>query len=84
MTKLVGEDAKYLHLEAETPGFSPFAITGKTMGEPGGEGIIAEPTVTAEKTPASTSTEKKGIPGFSLFIGLSVLLIAVQISRKKK
>ncbi len=82
ITRKIAEDANSLQFEAETPGFSPFAITGKTIGETGGEGII-EPTVTAEETPAPTPTEKKGIPGFSLFAGLSVLMIAVQILRKK-
>ncbi len=82
VTRKVTEDSNSFYFEAETPGFSPFAVTGKTIGEPGGEGII-EPTVTAEKTPIPTPTEKKGIPGFSLFAGLSVLLIAVQLLRKK-
>ena len=81
MTTKIAEDVNSLQFEAETPGFSPFAVTGKTIGEPGGEGIIPEPTVTAEKTP--TPTEKKGIPGFSLFAGLSILLITVQLLRKK-
>ena len=53
-------------------------------GEPGGEGITAEPTAKVEKTPVPTPTEKKGMPGFGLFAGLSVLLIAVQLLRKKK
>ena len=83
MTKKISEDANSLQFEAETPGFSPFAVTGKTIGEPRGEGII-EPTVTAEKTPAPTPTEEKGMPGFGLFAGLSVLLIAVQLLRKKE
>jgi len=82
VTRKVTEDSNSLYFEAETSGFSPFAVTGKTIGEPGGEGII-EPTVTAEKPPNPTPTEKKGIPGFSLFAGLSVLLIAVQLLRKK-
>ncbi len=81
MTTKIAEDVNSLQFEAETPGFSPFAVTGKTIGEPGGEGIIPEPTVTAEKTP--TPTEKKGIPWFSLFAGLSILLITVQLLRKK-
>jgi len=85
VTMKIAEDANSLQFEAETPGFSPFAVTGKEFErEAGGEDIIAEPTVTAEKTPAPTPTEKKGIPGFSLFAGLSVLLIAVQLLRKKK
>ena len=83
VTRKITEDSNSLHFEAETSGFSPFAVTGKTMGEPGGEGIIAEPTITADKTPVPTPTEKKGIPGFSLFAGLSILLIAVQLLRKK-
>ena len=83
VTRKIAEDANSLQFEAETPGFSPFAVTGKELeGEPGGEGII-EPTVTAEKTPIPTPTEKKGIPGFSLFAGLSILLMAVQLLRKK-
>ena len=82
VTKWVHEDANSLYFEAETSGFSPFAITGKTRGEPGGEGIVV-PTVTAEKTPAPTPTEEKGMPGFCLFAGLSVLLIAVQLLHKK-
>ena len=84
VTKWVSEDKNNLILESVTPGFSPFAITGKTMGEPGGEGIIAESTVGLDKTSVSIPTEEKEIPGFSLLISLSVLLIAVQISRKKK
>jgi len=83
VTRKIAEDANSLQFEAGTPGFSPFAVTGKTIGEPGGEGII-EPTVTAEKTPIPTTTEKKGISGFSLFAGLLVLLIAVQLLRKKE
>ncbi len=81
VTRKVTEDSNSLYFEAETPGFSPFAVTGK---ESRVEGIIAEPTETAEKTPAPTPTEEKGMPGFGLFAGLSVLLIAVQLLRKKK
>jgi S-layer protein (TIGR01567 family) len=85
MTRKIAEDANSLQFEAGTQGFSPFAVTGKELeGEPGGEGIIAELTVTAEKTPVPTPTEEKGIPGFGLFAGLSVLLIVVQLLRKKK
>ena len=85
VTKKIAEDADSLQFEAETPGFSPFAVSGKELeGEPGGEGIIAGPTATVDKNPAPTPTEKKGMPGFDLFAGLSVLLIAVQLLRKKK
>ncbi|MBC2696984.1 MAG: PGF-pre-PGF domain-containing protein [ANME-2 cluster archaeon] len=85
VTRKIAEDANSLQFEAETPGFSPFAVTGKEEeGEPDGTGIIAEPTVTVDKTPVPTPTDKKGIPGFGLFAGLSVLLLAVQLLRKKK
>ena len=87
VTRKIAEDANSLQFEAETPGFSPFAVTGKELeGEPGGEGITAEPTdaATVDKTPVPTPTEKKGMPGFGLFAGLSVLLIAVQLLRKNK
>ncbi len=81
VTKWVHEDTEYLYLEAETQGFSPFAITGNTISGPGGEGIIGEPTLTADKTP--TPTDDEGIPGFSLFAGLSILLITMQLLRKR-
>ncbi len=85
VTRKIAEDADSLQFEAETPGFSPFAVTGKELeGEPGGEGIITGPTATVDKNPAPTPTEKKGMPGFSLFAGLSILLIAVQLLHKKK
>jgi PGF-pre-PGF domain-containing protein len=32
-TNLTGEDDKYLYFTAQTPGFSPFAITGKAANE---------------------------------------------------
>lgn len=81
-TYSIREDAEYFYFEAKVPGFSPFAVTGKTvMGESGGDGIV-EPTVTAENRTLHVPTDKKGIPGFSLFAGLSVLLIVMQILRK--
>jgi len=84
VTRKIAEDANSLQFEAETPGFSPFAVTGKKiMGETGDEVIIAEPTITAEKTSAPTPTEKTGIPGFSQFVCLSVLLIAMRRLHKK-
>ncbi len=84
-TYRIGEDAEYLYFEAKVPGFSPFAVTGKkAMGESGGEGIIVEPTETVEKQPVQAPTEKKGIPGFSLFAGVLVLLIVMQILRKNE
>ena len=53
------------------------------MGENRGKGIIPEPRATADKNPVPTPTEKKSIPGFGLFAGLSVLLIAIGLLHKK-
>jgi len=84
VTRKIAENADSLQFEAETPGFSPFAVTGKEEeGDPDREGIIAEPTVTVDKTPVPTPTEENGMPGFGIFAGLSILLIAVQLLRKK-
>jgi len=84
VTRKVAEDSNRLYFEAETSGFSPFAVSGMKTGESRGEGIITGPKATVEKIPAPTPTEEKGIPGFGLFAGLSVLLIAVQLLHKKK
>jgi len=85
MTRKIAEDANNLQFEAETSGFSQFAVTGKKLeGEPGGESIFVEPTVTVKKSPGPTTIGEEGIPGFGLFAGFSVLLIAVQLLRKKK
>jgi len=82
-TSRIGEKADYLYFEAETTGFSPFVVTGKKIGET--KEIDIEPTAAVEETPGPTPTEKKrGIPGFSLFAGISILLITMQILRIKK
>ncbi|MBW2632355.1 MAG: PGF-pre-PGF domain-containing protein, partial [Deltaproteobacteria bacterium] len=84
VTRKIAGDDNSLQFEAETPGFSPFVVTGKEiMGETGDEDIIVAPTVTAEKTAAPTPTEGKGMPGFGLFVSLSVLLTAVGLLHKK-
>ena len=83
-TSLINEDADYLHFESTTRGFSSFAITAEKMkAETGGEGIVVEPAVGVEATeeiPEPTSQ----IPGFGLLSGLSVMLISMQILRKKR
>ena len=85
VTKKTGEDPSNLYFEAKVTGFSPFAVTGKkAIAQPGGEGIIVEPAVTAEKTPVPTPTKSKGIPGSSLSVSVLVLLITVQLIRKTK
>ncbi len=84
-TKKNEEDDKYIYFESETPGFSPFAITGEKVDvSPEKESIVTEPTAVVEESPIQPPDEEKpGLPGFSLFAGVSVLLIAVQILREK-
>jgi PGF-pre-PGF domain-containing protein len=83
-TSLINEDADYLHFESTTRIFSSFAITAEKMkAETGGEDIVVEPAVGVEATeeiPEPTSQ----IPGFGLLSGLSVMLISMQILRKKR
>ncbi|MDW7776944.1 MAG: PGF-pre-PGF domain-containing protein [Methanosarcinales archaeon] len=82
-TRKISEDANSLQFEAETQRFSSFAVVGNTyLGEPGGEGIVEEPAT--ETTPAPKATEKEGLPGFSLLVAVLVLMVAVQILRKKE
>jgi len=88
VTTEISSDSSYLYLEAKTLGFSPFVITGKKVSlpaSPGGEGIVAKPAASMEESINQTGTEKKpGVPGFGLFAGLSILLVAVEILKKKK
>ena len=54
-TSLSSEDDNYLYLTAQTPGFSPFAITGKTT-----EGTI-QPS--ADKTQSTVNTQNNTSTG---------------------
>jgi PGF-pre-PGF domain-containing protein len=88
-TALTGEDALYLYYEAQTPGFSPFAITGREVTT--SSSIVSEESTTEsnssevviDQTPDRTHPIEKQ-PGFGLFTGISLVLIAVQILRNKK
>jgi len=96
-TFLTGQDGEYLYFICETQGFSSFAVTGKSayIGEAGGEGMTVKPTAVTENetlnnsTAINTSAQKENGKGlitvlvFGLFAGLVILLITVQISRKK-
>jgi PGF-pre-PGF domain-containing protein len=83
-TEQTGSDEDYIYFEAKTPGFSPFAITGKqlALAMQGGEtGIVIleteDSTDTASRTLAGGSD--KGSPDKSLlsglFAGLSCLIL---------
>lgn len=86
-TSLVGQDAGYLNFEAETTGFSPFAVVGKVSDSGSGEEGIgdsgdSEDDDSSSQDPLSTD-ETNGSPGFGLFAGLMVLMVVVQLLRKK-
>jgi len=86
VTTKIGENAEYLYFESNTPGFSPFAVTGKILSaDSGGEGILPRPTTSVEEPQVQVSTEKKpNIPGFSLFAVVFNLLILMFLLRKNK
>jgi len=89
-TDLINEDQDSLHFESKTPGFSQFAVTGtEASAAQGGEGgVVSEPTIVVErKEPVTEQTPDEkdtGIPGFSLLTGFTIMLVVVQLLRRKK
>jgi hypothetical protein len=53
-------------------------------GEAGGEGVVAESTEIADETNGSFGEDNRGIPGFGLLPGLSVMLIVIRFLREDK
>ena len=88
----IGEDAGYLYFEAETLGFSPFAITGSKVSTLSSSDADVESSATgsghieeiSDHMPEPDKTTAQKEPGFSLFVCLIVVLIVVQILRKNK
>jgi PGF-pre-PGF domain-containing protein len=89
-TDLINEDQNSLHFESKTPGFSQFAVTGtEVSAAQGGEGgVVAEPTIVVERqepvTEQTPDEKDTGIPGFSLLTGFTIMLVVVQLLRRKK
>ena len=94
-TTLLGEDDKYLYFTAQTPGFSPFAITGKvitsgTVNEaqsqnrtPKIEQNMANNTSNVEHTQKTGTSGNGGkVPGFEVFMGIISLFAGVLYIRK--
>ncbi|MCD4845314.1 MAG: PGF-pre-PGF domain-containing protein, partial [Methanosarcinales archaeon] len=87
ITTKIGEDANNLILEVETLEFSPFAVCGKTLAKAGALSLDEDEKLTtyeSKESPDMTATTKKPIPGFKSSVGLVLLLILIQILRKKK
>ena len=89
-TDLINEDQDFLHFKSKTPGFSQFAVTGtEASAAQGGEGeVVVKPTIVVErKEPVTEQTPDEkdtGIPGFSLLTGFTIILVVVQLLRRKK
>ncbi len=84
-TNLSNEDEKYLYFTSQTPGFSPFAITGKTIAKevmndsqtkPNTENAIANVGQTPEQTQSSNTSGKESTKtsGFEIASGIICLL----------
>ncbi|MDD4247976.1 MAG: PGF-pre-PGF domain-containing protein, partial [Methanosarcina sp.] len=89
---LVNEDDKYLYFTAKTPGFSPFAITGKANAS---EGTATEIQPVDESDNSEENTEDTGsetnqepeqetskTPGFEIVYGVAGLLAVFLYKRK--
>ena len=74
-TSKSGEDGKFLYFTAQTPGFSPFVITGKITAE-------QNTTVNKQANAGTKSTDTTGIPGFEIISGITVLLAVFLYKRK--
>jgi PGF-pre-PGF domain-containing protein len=80
----VGEDDDFVYFEAETPGFSTFAVTGEkkveveAVAKPTPAGAAPTPAATPSPTPASK------VPGFeAIFAAVSLLIVYTKVFRKK-
>ena len=89
-TDLTDEDQNTLYFKSKTPGFSQFAVSGnESSAAQGGEGeVVEKPTVVVErKDPVTEQTPDEkdtGIPGFSLLTGFTIMVVVVQLLRRKK
>lgn len=86
-TTLLREDNKYLYFIAQTPGFSPFAITGKTIVKESGAKVQSSTEDIGENAESANTEseeadiehkpekeESKGMPGFEMKYGIIGLL----------
>ena len=86
----VNEDDVYIHFEAETPGFSPFAISGIQEGsetkDSTFDGISSESSeISSADGNTSKSAEKREdekIPGPGMVAAFGLLLCAHSIRKK--
>lgn len=89
VTKKTDEDNKYVYFEAETPGFSPFSITGLTQKEIEMQKSISEeadvkaPSSNVEKEKMSSEeSEEKETPGIGTFSVFNLFMCAYLARRR--
>jgi PGF-pre-PGF domain-containing protein len=88
-TDLTDEDQDFLYFESKTPGFSQFAVTGTeaSAAQSTVEEVVVKPTIVVKrKEPVTEQTPDEkdtGIPGFSLLTGFIIMLVVVQLLRRK-
>jgi PGF-pre-PGF domain-containing protein len=97
-TTMLSEDDKYFYFSAQTPGFSPFVITGKIVLSENVNGIQPQTATknieqnnisngTNVEHTQSTNNSGKGstkTPGFEMFIGIISLFVVVLYKGSKK
>lgn len=85
-TSKVGEDDDFVYFEAETPGFSIFAVTGEKKVEVAAPTPtpVATPTATPTPAPTPTATPAPEVPGFGAIFAVVSLLIAYLVVFRKR
>jgi len=76
----VNEDDEYVYFEAETPGFSPFAITGVTQEGPGAQKSTLELLPKENLTDASAGTGGQPVSGEGNTAGLDFRFVLVLLA----
>ncbi|KKH95709.1 hypothetical protein EO95_06280 [Methanosarcina sp. 1.H.T.1A.1] len=84
-TKHSKDDEKYMYFTAETPGFSPFAITGEKTAKETVTEILPEPDtqdLEQNNTASEVEQEKTSMPGFEM-IYCVIGLLGVFLYRRR-
>ena len=89
-TTQIDKNENCLCFKAKTPGFSPFAITGKTSTSVAGEkdteakSTESKDDISTQAPEQTSSRENTGSPGFGSIAGICMLLIAILILHRQK
>lgn len=89
-TTKTGEDADNIYYSAETPGFSPFAITALTedgekvtLDAPDIETDVDESIVSEESAEPEDEEESSGLPGFEAVVAIGLLGAAYYVHKRR-